>query len=384
MPKTRSRSCPQWQDRWATLMAKLGLPDDATSAQANASLTTLNQMFEQRNSRDEEAIRVRDMREFQFRNLRSVWERLLNLLSGTRGICHPRSLVNQLHAELTNAKEADNKLRALQKDHEAQEQALEEISREIQTHQMDLAQMCKQAGCEIPTNFRRRKKIPLAGCNWNKIKARPARIFCGSPAMLPSTSFSKKPTPKTPMLWTGSCPICDRQIEDVEQQLTRQIERTVSEENLLDSKSGGSQAASPPRKNKPSSPTLASIWNATSNCDWRGTCSGKRRSVTAKNIKGQCWGGPASYSESSPAARSSGCKTTATTRANPGWSACERINGIEESIELKGMSDGTADQLYLALRIASLEDWLDHHPPMPFIVDDVLINFDDQRAIAAL
>jgi uncharacterized protein YhaN len=48
------------------------------------------------------------------------------------------------------------------------------------------------------------------------------------------------------------------------------------------------------------------------------------------------------------------------------------------------MSDGTADQLYLALRIASLEDWLAHHPPVPFVLDDILINFDDQRAIAAL
>jgi uncharacterized protein YhaN len=48
------------------------------------------------------------------------------------------------------------------------------------------------------------------------------------------------------------------------------------------------------------------------------------------------------------------------------------------------MSDGTCDQLYLALRLASLEAWLDHHEPLPFIVDDVLLTFDDERAAAAL
>lgn len=53
-------------------------------------------------------------------------------------------------------------------------------------------------------------------------------------------------------------------------------------------------------------------------------------------------------------------------------------------IPVQGMSDGTADQLYLALRIASLETYLHAHEPIPLIVDDVLIQCDDQRAIAAL
>jgi uncharacterized protein YhaN len=48
------------------------------------------------------------------------------------------------------------------------------------------------------------------------------------------------------------------------------------------------------------------------------------------------------------------------------------------------MSDGTCDQLYLALRVASLEHYFVSHEPMPFIVDDVLLSFDDERAASAL
>jgi uncharacterized protein YhaN len=55
-----------------------------------------------------------------------------------------------------------------------------------------------------------------------------------------------------------------------------------------------------------------------------------------------------------------------------------------KSVELSGMSEGTADQLYLALRLASLESYLDGKEPMPFVVDDVLISFDDGRATTAL
>ena len=58
--------------------------------------------------------------------------------------------------------------------------------------------------------------------------------------------------------------------------------------------------------------------------------------------------------------------------------------GATETIGLEAMSDGTCDQLYLALRIASIENWLESHEPIPFIVDDVLLNFDDARAEATL
>ena len=48
------------------------------------------------------------------------------------------------------------------------------------------------------------------------------------------------------------------------------------------------------------------------------------------------------------------------------------------------MSTGTADQLFLALRLAAVHEFLGHSIPMPFIADDLLINLDDGRAKAAL
>ena len=55
-----------------------------------------------------------------------------------------------------------------------------------------------------------------------------------------------------------------------------------------------------------------------------------------------------------------------------------------DHVGVEGMSDGSRDQLYLALRLASLERYLDANEPMPFIVDDILIKFDDERGRAAL
>ena len=43
-----------------------------------------------------------------------------------------------------------------------------------------------------------------------------------------------------------------------------------------------------------------------------------------------------------------------------------------------------ADQLFLALRLAGIEQHLADREPMPLIIDDVLVNFDDRRAAATL
>ena len=48
------------------------------------------------------------------------------------------------------------------------------------------------------------------------------------------------------------------------------------------------------------------------------------------------------------------------------------------------MSLGTADQLYLALRLATLEAYLDRREPLPLVVDDILIQFDNARTSATL
>ncbi len=64
-----------------------------------------------------------------------------------------------------------------------------------------------------------------------------------------------------------------------------------------------------------------------------------------------------------------------------------QIVGLREDgkeLTVDAMSEGTRYQLYLALRIASLERYLERNPPLPLVLDDILIHFDDQRAAAAL
>ena len=58
--------------------------------------------------------------------------------------------------------------------------------------------------------------------------------------------------------------------------------------------------------------------------------------------------------------------------------------GGREFVPVEGMSEGTCDQLYLALRLASLQLEQPPRSHLPFVIDDVLIQFDDARSAAAL
>ena len=54
------------------------------------------------------------------------------------------------------------------------------------------------------------------------------------------------------------------------------------------------------------------------------------------------------------------------------------------TVPVDGMSEGTCDQLYLALRLASLQLEVEPRKDLPLIIDDILIQFDDARSAAAL
>ena len=55
-----------------------------------------------------------------------------------------------------------------------------------------------------------------------------------------------------------------------------------------------------------------------------------------------------------------------------------------ELVPVEGLSEGTRDQLYLALRLAYLEDYATRAEPAPFIGDDLFLTFDDARTAHGL
>jgi uncharacterized protein YhaN len=62
-----------------------------------------------------------------------------------------------------------------------------------------------------------------------------------------------------------------------------------------------------------------------------------------------------------------------------------RLAGVTEDqsvVPVEGMSEGTVDQLFLSLRLAAVEEAVDNGSRLPFLADDLFINYDDARSAA--
>lgn len=60
------------------------------------------------------------------------------------------------------------------------------------------------------------------------------------------------------------------------------------------------------------------------------------------------------------------------------------IRASGEEAPADGLSEGTRDQLFLALRLAAIDLHLENHLAMALILDDLLMTFDDERVKALL
>ncbi len=56
----------------------------------------------------------------------------------------------------------------------------------------------------------------------------------------------------------------------------------------------------------------------------------------------------------------------------------------ESDVPANAMSTGTADALYLSLRLASIDHQLSRSTPLPLVIDDCLVQLDDDRSAAAM
>jgi uncharacterized protein YhaN len=62
----------------------------------------------------------------------------------------------------------------------------------------------------------------------------------------------------------------------------------------------------------------------------------------------------------------------------------EGLRSSGERLGIEAMSEGTRDQLFLALRLAALDMHVGQGNAMPFIADDLFVNYDDSRTLAGL
>jgi uncharacterized protein YhaN len=378
--QTAESDLTRWRSEWSSMMARIGLEADATAEQAEVFLTKISELLDKLNDRRTIQTRIhgmdRDTLEFA-RDVSALASRVAPDLAGRS----PADQTRELGHRLRDAQADMQKHTTLVEQREREEgiRLAAEVQREAA--RVCLERLCNEARCEeiddLPEAERRSQRfaqleVELASCE--------EQILLDA-AGTDLAVFIDEVERADPDALAAMINELEAKIAVQEDEL-RKLDQTIGAERGELARMDGSDGAAMIAEE---AQTLLS--------QLRGDVV---RYATLKLAATVMHRGIERYRERNqgPILARAGvlfANLTGTSFARlqidddgNGRSVLKGVRPDGRLVDVEAMSDGSHDQLYLALRLASLESWLLSHEPVPFVVDDILLNFDDSRATAAL
>ena len=370
----------EWADLWSEAVQPLGLDADALPAEAAAVMEELNSLFEKQREAKvlEKRIAGIDRDAALFR--RQVSELVAAACPEIDGAA-PEDAVLELNHRLRQSRDAFTRRQALHRQLEQESSRLDRACAEIVEAQTHLGEMCREAGCsdleQLPEAERRSMLRSQTETEWRAVEDRLRELSAGASV----ASFLADVQTEEP-----------DELEGTLAKLAQDALRLAEEKSTLDQAIGTEQAELARMDGSAAAAQIAEEIqmllgrieaDAERYARFRIAAAVLQEAVERFRRKNQ---GPVLQRTSELFARLtlesfSGVRADFDERGQP------RVVGVRPSGEIvavEGMSDGTADQLYLSFRLAGLEHYLRNNEPLPFVVDDILLQFDDGRASAAL
>jgi uncharacterized protein YhaN len=371
----------QWRADWTAAMQPLQLPADALPEQAESVLAGLAEWREHRRMADDLPARLtgidRDAADFE-RDVIALTARLAPDLDAADA----EHAVVELRRRAAAALQLQQQRLAAEQQLATQQKAAEQAAAEVRQAQAELAALCQTAGCADPD------ELPAVETRASRKRTLQASVD-GLSRQLHALSggrdietFAAEADAETPDLLPQQRADLAAEIRrlQLERDATLQAEQSARDE--LRRIDGGSQAA---EKAAEAELALAELTRHVRDFAVLKT-SATLLHASIQRYREHAQGPIVARASAAFAALTNGSFCALRTDFNDDGQPVllgVRPNG-GPALPVSAMSEGACDQLYLALRIATLEHWLQQHEPVPFIVDDVLLSFDDQRAAAAL
>ncbi len=370
-----------WRTAWQEAVAPLRLSAQSSSSEAFAVLQTIDAVLQRQHDVEELARRIHDIDRDAERFTASVWEitRRLHLEESDRGVEDQMAVLVKF---LVSARSQRDRREALQAEWDRQRQQFETARAAQSTAEAALDALCELAGGVVRTALAETIERSERRRAWqNSITALEEQLVPLAIGM-PLSEFAA-------MVDTVDADALGGQLDA----LATHQQQTETELSEIDQAIGTTRAAlramqqrgNAAEQNEVCQSLVADLEESTRQyAVLRLAAAVLQRGIERYRDRHQ---GPLLARASDlfsrlTAGSFSGLRSDVNDKAEPILVGV-RADG-RTTLEVSGMSDGACDQMYLALRLAGLEAWLDHHEPLPFIVDDVLLNFDDVRSTAAL
>ncbi|MGE5155433.1 MAG: ATP-binding protein, partial [Bdellovibrio bacteriovorus] len=371
----------RWRGDWATLMAELGLTPDASPAEVSDDLQAIVEILRQVD--EAAALRARvagidaDTRRFEA----AVRELLTRVAPELRE--RPlEEAVTELHQRLGEQREAKSRLDVLKTQAGQAEGEITEAEADLQAADLALAELCRQAGREhpdqLPTAEERSRERRQSELDLRTIES---ELIEGGDGLGLDALETEARSVDRDTLMQELAAVSERIERELRPERERQLEAKLNAERDFAAMAGGDQASNLAEE---AEQTLASL-RAHAERYIRVRLAGRVLRDAIEHFR---------RAHRDPIlTRASGYFATLTrgsfASVETDFDEADQpvLVGVRpggERLRVEAMSTGTRDQLYLALRLATLDQDLAGSEPLPFVVDDILIQFDDRRAQATL
>ena len=378
--QTAEAELTTWRSEWSAMMAKIGLEADATPEQAEVFLTKISELLEKLTDRRKNQSRIRGIDRDADDFARDV-SALATRVAPESGVQPAAEQTRELARRLRAAQADTQRCAALiqERDRELGNLHAAEIEREEALVCLD--RLCKEANCtEV-------NELPEAERRWRRLAQLELELAASEEQLMTAAagtdlaSFANEVEQTDPV-------VLDAMIDDFEAKITTQenelrgLDQTIGAERAHLARMDGSDRAA---ETADIAQTLLACLqgDVVRYATLKLAATVMKRGIERYREKNQ---GPILERAGALFAGMTGGSFTRLQIDDDGTgrSVLKGARPDGRLVGVDGMSDGSHDQLYLALRLASLESWLDSHEPVPFVVDDILLNFDDVRATAAL
>lgn len=373
------RQLAEWRDNWSARMARLGLDADATPAQADAFLQRIVKLFQALGKARGFRVRIegidRDTAEYTA-EVAATAGRVAPVLA-ERPV---EEVATELYHRLGAARELRKGRDALAASRDEAKRKLRDATEAIADARARLDELCREARCAAPDD------LPRAERDASKLAELEAELARVEDQVRDSSGGASL-----------DAFVAEARAEDADslgpllEALDEQLEAIAADRSELDQEIGAEREWL--RSQKGSAEAAEAAEHAQSLlAELRSKVDDYAALTFASELLRR---GIEQFREANqgPVLRRAG-ELFATLTAGSFQGLCidegadgqAMFFGVREgrSIDVAAMSDGSCDQLYLALRLASLEGWLARHEPIPLIADDILLNFDNERSVAAL
>lgn len=370
-----------WSSEWAALMLELGRGETATPGEVSDYLEAISAGLTLVDEARELQLRIdgidQEAADFE-RDVNSVVARLAPDLAGRPG----GEAILQLGSNLTAQREAKSRLEELTKQARQAEAEVREADAIIGATDATLAGLCRQAGCDSADALRAVEQRFLEHQRLSKqLRDVETELVEGGDGLSVGALEIEALDVDRDSVLAELAALSQRIDRELRPDREKYLERKLSAERELQSMAGTDAASVLAEQ---AQQTLSELRGHAENY--------VRLRLAARVLRDEIEGFRRRHRDpiltrASVYFRSLTCGSLTTIDTDFDASDQPILVGVRptgERLRVETMSNGTRDQLYLALRLATLDHYVETSEPLPFIVDDILIQFDDDRSRATL